>query len=54
MQAHPKVFAPAAGGWGKGGSTSIRLQAANRSVVRDALGVAWRRRVPKRLQSRTP
>ena len=49
MQGHPKVFMPAAGAWGRSGSTSVLLSRAPRRVVRDALQAAWERRAPKRL-----
>src|SRR5687767_11936735 len=41
------AFAPAAGAWGRQGSTMVRLAAANTALVRDALEAAWRRRAPK-------
>ena len=45
----PKVFAPAKGAWGRNGATQVRLAAANRKMIQEALGVAWRKRAPKRL-----
>jgi hypothetical protein len=44
---HPKVFAPAAGAWGRSGSTSVLLRPAPRMAVAAALESAWRRRAPK-------
>jgi hypothetical protein len=37
----PAVFAPLPGGWGKLGSTAVRLEGANRAAVEDALAAAW-------------
>jgi len=47
--AAPAVFASVAGGWGKRGSTRIKLKPAQRPEVRRALHEAWRLRVPKNL-----
>lgn len=47
LDAHPKVFTPAKGAWGKRGCTIVRLEAVNRSTLRSALQVAWRRRRTK-------
>ena len=49
MRAHPNVFAPAAGAWGRRGSTSVRLDPVDATTLREALIAAWRRRAPKRL-----
>ena len=49
VKTHPKVFAPAKGAWGKGGSTSVRLEAVDRSTLRRAIEIAWRKRAPKDL-----
>jgi hypothetical protein len=43
----PTVFLPVAGGWGKAGSTHIRLAAANEDVLTGALHTAWKLRVEK-------
>ena len=43
----PEVFLPVAGGWGRGGVTHIRLDAANEDVMLGALRTAWKRRVEK-------
>src|SRR5215467_6699905 len=37
----PEIFVPIAGGWGKNGSTHIRLAAANEDVLAGALRTAW-------------
>lgn len=43
----PEVFVPIAGGWGRMGSTHIRLAQANEDVLAGALHAAWRLRVEK-------
>jgi hypothetical protein len=48
-RAHPKVFAPAAGAWGRRGSTSVRLDEIDEATLGEALAAAWQRRAPKRL-----
>lgn len=40
---HPKAFAPAAGAWGRSGSTVVNLRLAPRRAVTLALESAWRR-----------
>ena len=45
----PKVFAPATGAWGRNGATQVRLTAANRKMIAEAIALAWRKRAPKRL-----
>jgi hypothetical protein len=47
--AHPKIFAPAKGAWGKRGSTSVHLEAVAEATLRNAIEIAWRKRAPKRL-----
>ena len=38
----PEVFAPDSSGWGRLGSTVIRLEAADEATVRVAIATAWR------------
>ena len=45
----PKAFVAVKGGWGRKGATNVRLRAAKRGAVREALVTAWRNRAPKRL-----
>lgn len=47
IQRHPSVFAPAAGAWGRSGSTTVLLRVASRRSVRLALESAWKRRAPR-------
>jgi hypothetical protein len=43
----PEVFLPIHGGWGRMGSTHIRLAKANEDVLTGALRAAWTLRVEK-------
>jgi len=49
FRTQPAAFAPVEGGWGRGGATNVRLRAAKKGAVREALITAWRNRAPKRL-----
>ena len=51
VRAQPAAFAPVQGGWGRSGATNVRLRAAKKAAVREALSIAWRNRAPKRLSS---
>jgi hypothetical protein len=50
----PEVFLPVAGGWGKGGATHVRLDAANEDVLAGALRAAWKLRVEKNAVAKKP
>lgn len=39
----PKTFIPAAGAWGRGGSTMIELKSADADMVGEAVTLAWQR-----------
>ena len=43
MKRAPDVFVPAAGAWGRGGSTMIVLARADQEIVGEAVTLAWRR-----------
>jgi hypothetical protein len=43
----PDVFLPIAGGWGKSGSTHIRLAQATEDLLAAALRTAWKLRMEK-------
>lgn len=43
----PEVFLPVAGGWGRNGSTHIRLAEASEEMLAGALQTAWKLRVEK-------
>lgn len=47
----PEVFLPIAGGWGRMGSTHIRLAAANEDLMTGALRTAWKVRMEKNRKS---
>lgn len=49
----PDVFVPIAGGWGKTGSTHIRLAAANEDLMIGALRTAWKLRIEKNGKTKT-
>ena len=49
LRTHPKVFGAAKGAWGKRGSTTVLLAAADKATVRTALEIAWRNKAPKDL-----
>ena len=53
MQLAPKAFKPAAGAWGRGGSTLIDLTAVPDELLEAALSAAWRKRAPKAFQAET-
>jgi hypothetical protein len=42
VAAAPEIFAPVSGGWGRFGSTVVRLEVAVAATVQDALATAWR------------
>jgi hypothetical protein len=44
----PEIFAPVPGGWGRRGSTHVRLAAADTATVRHALIIAWSNRAPEK------
>ncbi len=47
--AEPDVFVLCKGAWGRRGATAVRLRAAKKSTVREALAAAWRSTAPKTL-----
>ncbi len=47
VKAHPKVFNPCNGAWGRRGATSVHLKAARKHVIRRALLAAWSLTAPK-------
>jgi hypothetical protein len=44
METSPKVFTPVPGGWGRQGSTHVRLAAADAATLKNALTIAWKNR----------
>jgi hypothetical protein len=49
VEAEPEVFRPVPGGWGRSGSTHVRLARADAATLRSALSMAWRNVAPKSL-----
>src|SRR6476469_1905776 len=47
VEAEPEIFRPVPGGWGKGGSTNVRLAKADAATLRSALTMAWQNIAPK-------
>ena len=45
---HPGMFVPAAGAWGRGGSTMVELQQADGEVVGEAMTLAWQNAAAKK------
>ena len=46
----PEAFRPAAGAWGRSGSTLVKLDAVADHLLEAALAAAWRKRAPAKLQ----
>jgi hypothetical protein len=53
LGAEPDAFKPAAGAWGRSGSTLVRLAAVDAATLKSALGMAWRNTAPKGLAAQT-
>jgi hypothetical protein len=47
----PGVFVPAAGAWGRGGATTVKLAAISKTALRAVLAAAWRNLAPKYLRN---
>ncbi|HEX5182563.1 MAG TPA: MmcQ/YjbR family DNA-binding protein [Allosphingosinicella sp.] len=47
MALAPGAFKPAAGAWGRNGSTLVKLDAVSGDLLETALQAAWRRRAPR-------
>jgi hypothetical protein len=45
----PETFSPVPGGWGRKGSTRVRLAKVTADLLEAALKTAWRNKAPKRL-----
>jgi hypothetical protein len=41
VEAEPEIFRPVPGGWGKSGSTNVRLAKADAATLKSALMLAW-------------
>jgi hypothetical protein len=49
LQAAPSAFEPASGAWGRRGATIVLLREAKKSLVKEALAVAWRNTAPPKI-----
>ena len=49
IDAEPDAFRPAAGAWGRGGSTLMQLDIVSEAWAERTLDWAWRKRAPKAL-----
>ena len=49
----PETFSPVPGGWGRSGSTRVKLASVLPDVLESALRLAWSRKAPKRLLGAT-
>jgi hypothetical protein len=47
VETEPEIFRPVPGGWGKSGSTNVRLAKADAVTLRSALTMAWQNIAPK-------
>ena len=54
MSLAPEAFYPAAGAWGRGGSTLVKLGLVPDELLEAALAAAWRKRAPAKRVRRTP
>src|SRR5215468_7032581 len=58
VKAHPEIFMPVPGGWGRGGATNVRLKTAKSAILKEALLLAWRNTAPdslaESLEEKTP
>jgi hypothetical protein len=52
VRTQPAAFAPVKGAWGLAGATTVRLAAARKGAVQEALMIAWGNRAPKHLIAR--
>ena len=53
IRAHPDTFAPESGAWGRGGCTSVRLDAVDEDTLGEAMTLAWQNTSGRESLSRT-
>ena len=51
IEAEPEAFKPAAGAWGRNGSTMVKLDAVPDAWLDRTLEWAWRKRAPAKLRT---
>jgi hypothetical protein len=49
VEDEPAIFSPVPGGWGRKGSTRVKLAKVPPDILHAALRTAWRRKAPKRV-----
>jgi hypothetical protein len=49
IEAEPEIFRPVPGGWGRGGSTNVRVARADPVTLQSALTMAWQNIAPQSL-----
>ncbi len=57
MRAHPRMFVPSAGAWGRSGCTNVVLDAADKQTIRAAITLAWQHVAdlpPPRTRAKSP
>jgi hypothetical protein len=54
VEAEPEIFRPVPGGWGKRGSTNVRLARVDQATLQSALTLAWTNVAPKSLSRKPP
>ena len=47
IRANPGVFEPASGAWGRGGSTTVRLDDVDEETLGEAMTLAWQNAIKK-------
>jgi len=52
LEDEPEIFSPVPGGWGRKGSTRVRLAKVAPDILEGALRTAWRRKAPRRLSGK--
>ena len=53
VSAHPATFAPEKGAWGRGGSTSVRLDSVDEDTLGEAMTRAWQNTAKTRVAGRS-
>jgi len=49
VESEPELFTPVSGGWGRSGSTQVRLAAADRAALESAITMAWKNVATRKL-----
>jgi len=54
LETSPDIFQPVPGGWGRQGSTHVKLAAADAATLKNALMLAWKNRAGKNRAPKKP